>query len=97
VPQSPDVVDLSASGFPLIGGRVDVIDGNPVATIVYGHAKHLVSLMTFAKAVKLPAAGSVAGFHIRSWSQGDLTYVAVSDIPDSELATFENGIRHPNS
>ena len=56
VPQSPDVVDLSASGFPLIGGRVDVIDGNPVATIVYGHAKHLVSLMTFAKAVKLPAA-----------------------------------------
>ena len=34
---------------------------------------------------------------MRSWTQGDLTYVAVSDIPDSELATFENGIRHPNS
>jgi anti-sigma factor RsiW len=97
VPQSPDVVDLAQSGFPLIGGRVDVIAGNPVATIVYGHAKHLVSLMTFAKPVKVPAASTVAGFHMRSWSQGDLTYVAVSDIPDSELASFENDIRHPNS
>jgi anti-sigma factor RsiW len=97
VPQSPDVVDLSASGFPLIGGRVDVIDGNPVATIVYGHAKHLVSLMTFAKPVKVPPASTVAGFHMRSWSQGDLTYVAISDIPDNELASFEYGIRHPNS
>jgi anti-sigma factor RsiW len=97
VPQSPDVVDLSANGFPLIGGRVDVIDGNPVATIVYGHAKHLVSLMTFAKPVKLPSVSTVAGFHLRTWSEGDLTYVAVSDIPESELASFENGIRHPNS
>jgi anti-sigma factor RsiW len=94
VPQSPDVVDLTQSGFPLIGGRVDVIGGDPVATIVYGHAQHLVSLMTFSKSIKLPAASTVAGFHVRSWSQGDLTYVAVSDIPESELAMFENDLRH---
>jgi anti-sigma factor RsiW len=93
VPQSPDVVDLSQSGFPLIGGRVDVIDGDPVATVVYGHAKHLVSLMTFAKPVRVPAVSTVAGFHIRSWTQGSLTYVAVSDIPESELATFGNEVR----
>jgi anti-sigma factor RsiW len=94
VPQSPDVVDLTQSGFPLIGGRVDVIAGDPVATIVYGHAQHLISLMAFAKPVKLPAASTVAGFHVRSWAEGGLTYVAVSDIPESELATFESGIRH---
>jgi anti-sigma factor RsiW len=93
VPQSPDVVDLSQSGFPLIGGRVDVIDGNPVATIVYGRAKHLVSLMTFAKPVRVPADSTIAGFHVRSWPQGSLTYVAVSDIPESELAAFENEVR----
>ncbi|MBV9393397.1 MAG: anti-sigma factor [Methylobacteriaceae bacterium] len=93
VPQSPDVVDLAQQGFPLLGGRVDVIDGNPIATIVYGRAKHLVSLMTFAKPIKLPVESTVAGFHIRSWSQGDLTYVAVSDIPASELATFEDDMR----
>jgi anti-sigma factor RsiW len=97
VPQSPEVVDLTENGFPLIGGRVDVIDGAPVATIVYGHARHLVSLTAFARPVRLPAVTTVAGFHVRSWSEGDLTYVAVSDIPESELATFENGIRHPHS
>jgi anti-sigma factor RsiW len=97
VPQSPDVVDLSQSGFPLIGGRVDVIDGNPVATIVYGRAKHLVSLMTFAKPVRVPAESTIAGFHVRSWPQGSLTYVAVSDIPETELATFENEVRRAGS
>jgi len=95
VPQSPDVVDLTQKGFPLIGGRVDVIDGNPVATIVYGHAQHLVSLIAFSKPVKIPAESTIAGFHLRSWSQGSLTYVAVSDIPQSELAMFENDVRHP--
>jgi anti-sigma factor RsiW len=93
VPQSPDVVDLTQNGFPLIGGRVDVIDGNPVATIVYGRAKHLVSLMTFAKPVRVAADSTIAGFHVRSWPQGSLTYVAVSDIPETELATFENEVR----
>jgi anti-sigma factor RsiW len=93
VPQSPDVVDLSQDGFPLLGGRVDVIDGNPVATIVYGHAKHLVSLMTFSKPMRVPAVSTVAGFHVRSWTQGGLSYVAVSDIPESELATFESEVR----
>lgn len=94
VPQSPDVVDLAQNGFPLLGGRVDVIGGDPVATIVYGHAQHLVSLMTFAKPVKLPTDRTVAGFHMRSWSGGGLTYVAVSDIPENELARFESDLRH---
>jgi anti-sigma factor RsiW len=93
VPQSPDVVDLTQSGFPLLGGRVDVIGGDPVATIVYGRAQHLVSLMTFAKPIKLPVDSTVAGFHMRSWSEGGLTYVAVSDIPESELASFERDLR----
>jgi anti-sigma factor RsiW len=97
VPQSPDVVDLTQQGFPLLGGRVDVIDGNPIATIVYGRAKHIVSLMTFAKPIKLPVESTIAGFHIRSWSQGDLTYVAVSDIPETELATFENDMRRSDT
>ncbi|MBV8851534.1 MAG: anti-sigma factor [Methylobacteriaceae bacterium] len=96
VPQSPDVIDLTQNGFPLIGGRVDVIDGEPVATVVYGRAKHLVSLMTFAKPIRLPADSTIAGFHIHTWPQGSLTYVAVSDIPESELAAFENDVRHAN-
>jgi anti-sigma factor RsiW len=50
LPESPQVPDLAAQGFVLVGGRVDVVGHDPVATIVYKHAKHTVSLTT------LPAA-----------------------------------------
>src|SRR6201989_781589 len=42
LPESPQVPDLKDKGFTLLGGRVDVIDNRPVATIVYKHAAHTV-------------------------------------------------------
>ena len=44
IPQSPRVVDLATEDFPLVGGRLDVLGGVPVPTLVYGHRKHLISL-----------------------------------------------------
>jgi hypothetical protein len=44
VAQSPDAPDLSAEGFTLLGGRIDVVGREPVATIVYQRGQHLVSL-----------------------------------------------------
>jgi anti-sigma factor RsiW len=88
LPESPQVPDLAAHGFVLVGGRVDVVGHDPVATIVYKHAKHTVSLTT------LPASQSVsdraiAGYNVRSWSDAEFTYIAVSDIPPEDLASFE--------
>jgi anti-sigma factor RsiW len=88
LPESPQVPDLAAQGFVLVGGRVDVVGHDPVATIVYRHAKHTVSLTT------LPAGQSVstqtiAGYNVRSWSDAEFTYIAVSDIPPEDLASFE--------
>jgi anti-sigma factor RsiW len=88
LPESPQVPDLAAQGFVLVGGRVDVVGHDPVATIVYKHAKHTVSLTT------LPAGQSVsdqaiAGYNVRSWSDAEFTYIAVSDIPPGDLASFE--------
>lgn len=65
-----------------------MIAGDPIATIVYRHAQHVVSLMAFVKRLKLPATSTIAGFHVRSWPEGGLTYVAASDIPERELATL---------
>ena len=61
---------------------------DPVATIVYKHAAHTVSLTT------LPAGQSVsgqtiAGYNVRSWSDAQFTYIAVSDLPSADLTTFE--------
>lgn len=88
LPESPQVPDLSAQGFALLGGRVDVIDNRPVATIVYKHAAHTVSLTTL-KAGQVVPDQTIAGYNVRSWGDGNFTYVAVCDLPSADLAVFE--------
>jgi anti-sigma factor RsiW len=88
LPESPQVPDLAAQGFTLLGGRVDVIGHDPVATIVYKHAAHTVSLTTLRSGQSV-SDQAVAGYNVRSWSDADFTYVAVSDLPMADLATFE--------
>ncbi len=88
LPESPQVPDLAAQGFALLGGRVDVIGHDPVATIVYKHAAHTVSLTTLRPGQSVPGH-AIAGYNVRSWSDADFTYVAVSDLPGADLATFE--------
>jgi len=88
LPESPQVPDLIAQGFILLGGRVDVIGHDPVATIVYKHAAHTVSLTTLRPGQSV-SDQTVAGYNVRSWSDANFTYVAVSDLPGADLATFE--------
>jgi anti-sigma factor RsiW len=88
LPESPQVPDLAAQGFALLGGRVDVIDNRPVATIVYKHAAHTVSLTTLRPGQTVPEQ-TIAGYNVRSWSDGNFTYVAVCDLPSADLAVFE--------
>lgn len=88
IPESPLVVDLSTQGFVLAGGRVDVLGRTPVATIVYRHAAHVVSL-TALPAGRVVPGDTVAGYNVLSWSDPTFTYVAVSDLPHEDLLTFK--------
>jgi len=88
LPESPQVPDLAAQGFALVGGRVDVVGHNPVATIVYKHAAHTVSLTTLPPGQSVPDQ-SIAGYNVRSWSDAQFTYIAVSDLASADLASFE--------
>jgi anti-sigma factor RsiW len=88
LPESPQVPDLAVRGFVLVGGRVDVVGQDPVATIVYKHAKHMVSLTTLPVGQFVPDQ-AIAGYNVRSWSDAEFTYIAVSDIPPEDLASFE--------
>jgi anti-sigma factor RsiW len=88
LPMSPQVPDLAAQGFVLVGGRVDVVGHDPVATIVYKHAAHTVSLTTLPPGQSV-SDQAIAGYNVRSWSDAQFTYIAVSDLSSADLATFE--------
>jgi anti-sigma factor RsiW len=88
LPLSPQVPDLATQGFVLEGGRVDVVGHDPVATIVYKHAKHTVSLTTLPRGQSV-SDQAIAGYNVRSWSDAEFTYIAVSDISPEDLASFE--------
>ena len=88
---APPVIDLTAQGFTLIGGRLDTIDGRAVGAIVYRRRTHVINLFVAQSATAESHAATietVQGFHIRRWSDRGLNYWAVSDLATEELADF---------
>jgi anti-sigma factor (TIGR02949 family) len=88
---APPVIDLTAQGFTLIGGRLDYINGQPVASIVYRRRKHVINLFVgepLGAAVRGVKDESVQGFNIRHWREAGLDLWAVSDIDAGELDEF---------
>jgi len=86
---SPDVKDFASRGFPLIGGRIDYLDGRPVAALVYQRRQHVINLFTWPG----PSPGGdkdVArnGYRAVHWSNAGMTYWAVSDLSLGELQQF---------
>jgi anti-sigma factor RsiW len=91
IPQSPQVVDLTKEGFPLVGGRIDVIDAAPVATLVYGRRLHLISLSAMPAASSpqvLSARRAIKGYNLVQWNHGGVDYWAASDLNAGELESF---------
>jgi anti-sigma factor RsiW len=89
---SPPVPDLSAQGFELIGGRLDYLEHRPVAAVVYRKHGHVINVLVSRPGgdiEMLPHTTRAQGYALRSWRQGGLDVVAVSDIDPLELANLE--------
>ncbi|HET9644453.1 MAG TPA: hypothetical protein VFP68_14130 [Burkholderiaceae bacterium] len=86
---APRVFDLSADGFPLLGGRVEAVRGMPAATIVYARRRHIIDVFIVPGAAgEAPLIENWRGFTIVRWTDGVLTYWAVSDADRSEIGAF---------
>ncbi|MEO6382167.1 MAG: anti-sigma factor [Nitrobacter sp.] len=90
---SPPVIDLTALGFTLIGGRLDYIDGRALGAVVYKRRAHVINLFV-AQAPNATHSTArtedVQGFNIRRWRDHGLNFWAVSDLNADELAEFSD-------
>jgi anti-sigma factor RsiW len=92
---APPVADYAASGFALVGGRMDYVAGRPVAALVYRHQAHLVNLFVWPdRAGASSAKASTAdGYSLVHWNDADLAYWAVSDLNLHDLARLADLVR----
>lgn len=93
-PLSVAALDLSAAGFPLTGGRVEALGDRIAPVLVYSRREHRIDLTELPlQGAGGPGFSSLDGLHVARWSDNDRSYVAVSDLPQPELAEFVNQFR----
>jgi anti-sigma factor RsiW len=87
---SPPVPDLSAAGFPLVGGRVDMIDSRSVVALAYQRRLHVITAFIWPAGDRTASADArgIRGFHERHWVQGGMSIWAVSDVNEDDLTAF---------
>jgi anti-sigma factor RsiW len=84
---APPVRDFTSDGFPLQGGRLDVVEGHQVAALVYGRRKHIVNVFVWPASGSdtQPQSGSQLGYNWIDWRKGGMEMYAVSDVSLSDL------------
>ena len=93
---APPVVDMAENGFPLVGGRLDVLTGKPVAALDYKRREHVIDLYVWpaeAGTANPPRPRTFRGFHLTRWVQADMVHLAVSDLSAEDLARFADLLR----
>ena len=87
---APAVVDLASEGFPLVGGRLDVVGGRSVAALVYGRRKHVINVFVWPSegSDAVARSGAERGYTWIRWTRGGMRFWAVSDVAASDLEEF---------
>lgn len=88
---SPPVIDLTAQGFTLIGGRLDYLDARAIGAVVYRRRQHVINLFvaqTGNTERRRARTDTVQGFNVRHWGDRGMNYWAISDIGADELNEF---------
>ena len=83
----PVVADLAAAGFPLVGGRLDYLDGRPVAALAFRRRQHVINVFESptSAADAAPVTRTVRGYSVVRWTHGGLEFRAISDASAGEV------------
>ncbi len=89
---SPPVQDFANDGFPLQGGRLDVVHGRTIAALVYGRRKHLISvfIQPARENTETLRSGSQQGYHWIAWRTNGMEFCAVSDVSQPDLEQLQH-------
>jgi anti-sigma factor RsiW len=81
------VRDFANDGFALQGGRLDVVEGRPVAALIYGRGGHIINVFAWStrEADRSPREGSRLGYHWIDWRKEQIEFCAVSDAAPADL------------
>jgi len=88
---APPVRDFAADGFPLLGGRLDVLNVKAVAALVYGRRKHIINVFVWpgAPSEVSPNSGESQGYNWAAWQSGGFSFCAVSDVSPADLQQLQ--------
>ena len=95
---SPPVADLATIGYPLVGGRLDYLDGRPAAALIYERRQHTINVFVSPVVngtIGAIGARTVRGFHVHHWTRDGMSFWAVSDLNDRELTEFVHALNAP--
>jgi anti-sigma factor RsiW len=86
---APPVPDLSAKGFPLLGGRVERVGEKAVAALAYARNKHIINVFVWpAGRPQAPLVAVRKGFNLEHWSDGAMQVWVVSDAEAGDVEHF---------
>lgn len=97
---APPATDLTSEGFPLVGGRLDYLDGRPVPVLVYRHREHVINVFALPatpSSEDTPAEGRLQGYSMVTWKSGGLVLTAVSDVAPEDLHRLAVLLRVPDT
>jgi anti-sigma factor RsiW len=88
---SPPVYDFSDQGFKLIGGRLDYLENQEIAAVVFQHRQHYINLFVWPKSqsTSFPDTSlQKEGFNLYGWEANGLTLWAITDADPESLKAF---------
>jgi anti-sigma factor RsiW len=96
---SPPVPELQVPGSVFLGGRVDYLDGRPVAALVYRQGEHVVNSFVWpgAAADSKPRFSAERGYLTAHWAQAGMNHWVISDVNRTEFETVVGAIVAANA
>jgi anti-sigma factor RsiW len=85
---APDVKNLASDGYPLIGGRLDYLDGQAVAALIYKRNQHTINVFVWPAKHIESGLTQTRGYNVINEDVNGLQYSIVSDLNSKELTDF---------